>query len=145
MNASLFPVQAEVFFKNNPPKRSLEKSAFNNAEISFKKLQYDQALFQYKNYIKKFPKGYFSDDAIFRIAEIYKFRENYFMAIRHYLFLQKRNIKTDLLHEVKYKLAACYFHLGHYRNALSQLESNYKEPNDKKRLWEILFLMGRSF
>jgi len=122
----------------------LEKTAFNKAEISFKKFQYDYALLQYKNYIKKFPQGYFLDDAIFQIAEIYKLRENYFMAIRHYLFLQKRNTKTDLLHEVNYKLATCYFLLGRYRNALSLLESNYYEPNDNKRLWEILFLMGRS-
>lgn len=125
-------------------KQNLENGSFKAAEILFQSLKYGQALLQYKDYLSNYPKGYFADDAVFQMAEIYKFKKNYFMAVRYYKLLHDTKIKTDLYNDAEFKIAVCYVQLGHYKNALRYLKSIYSKPNDKKRLWEIVFMMGKS-
>lgn len=142
-NTHAFPVWGKtpfVFFNENS-----EKASFETAESLFEKHEYGRAIIQYKKYIKSFPKGYFVDDAIFRIGEIYRLKENYFMAIRHYQLLQESNDKSEWYNEAEYKIALCYLHLEYYENALHYFESSYAKPNDKKRQWEIIYFMGLSF
>lgn len=127
------------------PKQNLEDSSFKVAETLFKSFEYGQALLQYKDYLSNYPKGYFVDEAIFQMAESYRFKKNYFMAIRYYQLLHGTKIKTDLYNDAKFKIAICYVQLGHYKNALRYLKAIYSKPNDKKRLWEIVFMMGKSF
>ncbi len=138
------PVRAETPPKDFIQHSSLEKKSFAFAENLFKRSEYNQAIVQYKNHIKKFQGGDLVDDAIFQLGEIYRLRKNYFMAIRYYQLLDRINIKTDLSNESEYKIALCYFHSGHYKNALLKLESNYSRPHDKRREWDIVFLMGRA-
>ncbi len=138
------PVRAETTSKGIIRHRNLEKESFAVAEKFFKKSEYEEAIMQYQNHIKKFPGGDFVDDAVFQLGEIYRLRKNYFMAIRYYQLLNKIDIKTDLYNESEYKIALCYYHSGHYKNALLKLESNYSKPHDRKREWDIVFLMGRA-
>jgi len=138
------PVRAETTSKGIIQHRNLEKESFAVAESLFKKSEYEEAVIQYQNHIKNFPGGDFLDDAIFQLGEIYRLRKNYFMAIRYYQLLNKIDVKTDLYHESEYKIALCYYHSGHYKNALLKLKSNFSKPHDKKREWDIVFLMGRA-
>ena len=138
------PAWAETTSKSIIRQRNLEKESFAVAENLFKKSEYEQAIVQYQNHIKNFPGGVFIDEAVFQLGEIYRLRKNYFMAIRHYQLLNKIDIKTDLFNESEYKVALSYYHSGHYKNALLKLESNYSKPHDRKREWDILFLMGRA-
>lgn len=143
--AIVIPARTEGAPTSINQNQNFETMAFESADNLFKQNEYDQALAQYKNHIKNFPGGYFVDEAIFQIGEIYILRKNYFMAIRYYELLQKTNFKTDLYNESEYKVAVCYLQLGHYKNALHYFESNYSKLGDGRRKWEIVFLMGSTF
>ena len=83
---------------------------FNTAERFFQRSEYEQAITSFINFIRNYPRNDLTDDAIYRIGEIYLYGKDYSTALMYFQMLTEEFPYSDLYSEVDYKMGVSFFY-----------------------------------
>jgi branched-chain amino acid transport system substrate-binding protein len=124
---ALLPACAELapLIPPAPPSgvQRTDESVYQEAEASYRRQAYRQALAQYGEYLKRYPQGQHATEARLRQAELLGVMGDWQGSLRHYQNLLARQPEPDLAQKARYGIGRAYFKLGQYQQAAQVLDS----------------------
>jgi branched-chain amino acid transport system substrate-binding protein len=106
-----------------PVIRQTEDTPFREAEASYHRHAYRQALQQYEAYLKRSPQGDHAAEARLRQAELLGLLGDWQGSLRHYQSLLARQPEPAVAVQARYGVGRAHFKLGQYQQATQVLDS----------------------
>jgi branched-chain amino acid transport system substrate-binding protein len=106
-----------------PVVRQTEDTPFREAEASYRRHAYRQALQQYEAYLKRSPQGEHAAEARLRQAEVLGLLGDWQGSLRHYQSLLARQPEPAVAVQARYGVGRAHFKLGQYQQATQVLDS----------------------
>ncbi len=118
---------------------------FNTAERFFQRSEHEKALTSFVSFIRNYPRNDLTDDAIYRIGEIYLYGKDYSTALMYFQMITEEFPYSDLHSEVDYKMGVSYFYLKDHDRAIEIFKKILPYLHDQKRRSQIHFFIGQSY
>jgi branched-chain amino acid transport system substrate-binding protein len=106
-----------------PVVRQTEDTLFREAEASYRRHAYRQALQQYEAYLSRAPQGEHAAAARLRQAELLGLQGDWQGSLRHYQSLLARQPEPAVAVQARYGVGRAHFKLGQYQQATQVLDS----------------------
>jgi TolA-binding protein len=142
------PAGAETLFgrtlANEPGSSFREQMSFLLANAKFDQGKYDEAINQYKLYLKDFPTGEYAEESEYRAAVSLVYAAKYEDAIGQLNRYLKDYPKGTFRADAKYRLMVCQYAGQQYDEVITAAASWQKEFPDDEMEGEMLSLLGDS-
>ncbi|MEJ2660762.1 MAG: penicillin-binding protein activator [Desulfobacteraceae bacterium] len=118
-----------------------ESALFQQAEQFMATQQWEQALSGFSQYLSRYPRGYYSDQAFVRLGEIFSQRQEYDAAQAFYQRLVTEFPDSPLVNKARLAIIDLLFLSNHPDQAILQaqqiLDSN-PDSDTRRRLWKLM-------
>ncbi|MBI4390230.1 MAG: penicillin-binding protein activator [Nitrospinae bacterium] len=116
---------------------------FGQAEFQFRAGNFAEAQGLYHDFLSRYPTDRRAEQALLRLGQIESRNGSYITALRYFNFVLNSFPNAVFLHQIKFELADCAFHLGRYGEAESVFREELKLHPDVKKRWEAALYLGR--